>query len=115
MDISKYLLKSLIRHSSKVVSGFDNPDHVTRENARLLKKDIEKLQRLINKANSKGRFIEYEEDGKRKRRGVIAFRIDMNSGRFVFTTDENIVIKCNPSGAKAVIGNKNIKVLEFST
>lgn len=115
MEVSQSILKSFIRHSSKVVSGFDNPDHVTRENARLLKKDIEKLQRLINKANSKGRFIEYEEDGKRKRRDVIEFRIEMDSGRFVFTTDENIVISCRPSKAFAMIGEKNIKVLEFST
>lgn len=115
MEVSQSILNSVIRHSSKVVSGFDNPDHVTRENVRLLKKDIEKLQRLINKNHSKGRFIEYEEDGKRKRRDVTAFRIEMDSGRFVFTTDEGFEIKCNPSGTKAMIGDKSIKVLEFST
>lgn len=114
MEVSQSILNAIIRHASKVVSGFDNPDHVTKENARLLKKDIEKLQRLINKNNSKGRFIEYEEDGKRKKRDVIGFRIEMDSGRFVFTTDEGIIIKCNPSGAKAMIGDKSIKVLEFS-
>lgn len=49
MDIPDYLLKDILRHSKNVITGFNNPNHKTLDNIRLLKKDIYKLERLLGK------------------------------------------------------------------
>ena len=48
MEVPERLLVNIIRHANIVYSGFERPTTKVRENARLLKKDIDKLKKMIN-------------------------------------------------------------------
>lgn len=48
MDIPENILKDIIRHTNVVYKGFEKPTTKVRDNARLLKKDIDKLKNMMN-------------------------------------------------------------------
>lgn len=47
MEVPEKLLVNLIRHANVVYSCFEKPTTKVRENARLLKKDIEQIERRM--------------------------------------------------------------------
>lgn len=54
MTYPEKLIESLIRHAKVVADGFDNPKARTRDNVRLLKKDLGKIYKL-NKNEKSGK------------------------------------------------------------
>lgn len=53
MTYPEKLIESLIRHAKVVADGFDNPTARTRDNVRLLKKDLKKICELKTNDNDK--------------------------------------------------------------
>lgn len=54
MKVPETLLIKLIRHANVVYKGFEKPTTKVRENARLLKKDIDKLKKIMNNDCKRG-------------------------------------------------------------
>lgn len=51
MIFTRKLIESLLRHAKVVAEGFDSPTAKVKDNVRLLKKDIDKIEQL-NKINN---------------------------------------------------------------